>query len=111
MALKFGLAIMNDFPPDVVPADRIAPMREQVRAARDAGLSSIWMPQPYLGSMPTLQPLPTLAAMAQDAGEMTLGTNMFILPLRHPVDVAEAFAPLDPPPGGAPSPASAWGTA
>ena len=95
MALKFGLAIMNDFPPDVVPADRIGPMREQVRAARDAGLSSIWMLQHYLGSMPTLQPLPTLAAMAQDAGEMTLGTNMFILPLRHPVDVAEDFATLD----------------
>ena len=95
MALKFGLAIMNDVPPDVVPADRIGPMREQVRAARDAGLSSIWMLQHYLGSMPTLQPLPTLAAMAQDAGEMTLGTNMFILPLRHPVDVAEDFATLD----------------
>ncbi len=95
MALKFGLAIMNDFPPGVVPADRVGPMREQVRAARDAGLSSIWMLQHYLGSMPTLQPLPTLAAMAQDAGEMTLGTNMFILPLRHPVDVAEDFATLD----------------
>ncbi len=95
MALRFGLAIMNDFPPDVVPADRVGPMREQVRGARDAGLSSIWMLQHYLGSMPTLQPLPTLAAMAQAAGEMTLGTNMFILPLRHPVDVAEDFATLD----------------
>lgn len=95
MALKFGLAIMNDFPPGVVPADRVGPMREQVRAARDAGLSSIWLLQHYLGSMPTLQPLPTLAAMAQDAGDMTLGTNMFILPLRHPVDVAEDFATLD----------------
>jgi alkanesulfonate monooxygenase SsuD/methylene tetrahydromethanopterin reductase-like flavin-dependent oxidoreductase (luciferase family) len=53
------------------------------------------MLQHYLGSMPTLQPLPTLAAMVHDAGEMTLGTNMFILPLRHPVDVAEDFATLD----------------
>lgn len=95
MPLKFGLAIMNDFPPEVVPADRVAQIREQVRAARDAGLSSVWMLQHYLGSMPTLQPVPTLAAMAQDSGEMTLGTNMFILPLRHPVDVAEEFATLD----------------
>jgi alkanesulfonate monooxygenase SsuD/methylene tetrahydromethanopterin reductase-like flavin-dependent oxidoreductase (luciferase family) len=45
--------------------------------------------------MPTLQPVPLLAALAQDAGEMTLGTNMFILPLRHPVEVAEEFATLD----------------
>jgi len=95
MTLKFGLAIMNDFPPDVVPASRIAQLREQVRAARDSGISSVWMLQHYLGSMPTLQPVPTLAALAQDAGEMTLGTNMFILPLRHPVDVAEDFATLD----------------
>jgi alkanesulfonate monooxygenase SsuD/methylene tetrahydromethanopterin reductase-like flavin-dependent oxidoreductase (luciferase family) len=95
MALKFGLAIMNDFPPGVVPADRIPEMREQVRSARESGIASVWMLQHYLGSMPTLQPVPTLAALAQDAGEMTLGTNMFILPLRHPVDVAEDFATLD----------------
>ncbi|GAA4671574.1 LLM class flavin-dependent oxidoreductase [Nocardioides nanhaiensis] len=93
--LQFGLAIMNDFPAEVVPAERIAPMREQVRAASDAGISSVWVLQHYLGGMPTLQPLPTLAALAADASEMTLGTNMFILPLRHPVEVAEEFATLD----------------
>ncbi len=95
VTLKFGLAIMNDFPPDVVPADRIAAMREQVRAARDAGISSIWVLQHYLGNMPTLQPVPILSALAQEAGDMTLGTNMFILPLHHPVQVAEDFATLD----------------
>ena len=95
MALEFGLAIMNDFPPGVVPASREAMMREQVREASRSGISSVWLLQHYLGSMPTLQPVPTLAALAQDAGEMTLGTNMFILPLRHPVEVAEEFANLD----------------
>jgi alkanesulfonate monooxygenase SsuD/methylene tetrahydromethanopterin reductase-like flavin-dependent oxidoreductase (luciferase family) len=95
VALKFGLAIMNDFPPDVVPADRIAMLREQVRAASQSGISSVWALQHYLGSMPTLQPVPLLATLSQDAGEMTLGTNMFILPLHHPVDVAEDFATLD----------------
>ena len=95
MALEFGLAIMNDFPPEVVPASRVSMMREQVREASRSGISSVWMLQHYLGSMPTLQPVPTLAALAADAGEMTLGTNMFILPLRHPVEVAEEFATLD----------------
>ena len=93
--LKFGLAVMNDFPPGVVPADRIASMREQVRAARESGISSVWALQHYLGGMPTLQPVPLLAALAADAGGMVLGTNMFILPLRHPVEVAEEFATLD----------------
>jgi alkanesulfonate monooxygenase SsuD/methylene tetrahydromethanopterin reductase-like flavin-dependent oxidoreductase (luciferase family) len=95
MALRFGLAVMNDFPPGVVPAERLAPMREQVRVASRSGISSIWVLQHYLGAMPTLQPVPLLAALAEHAGDMSLGTNMFILPLRHPVEVAEEFSTLD----------------
>jgi len=95
MTLRFGLALMNDFPPEVVPADRVAHMREQARAAARSGISSLWVLQHYLGAMPTLQPVPTLAALAADSGSMSLGTNMFILPLRHPVEVAEEFATLD----------------
>lgn len=93
--MKFGLALMNDFPPDVVPADRVAQLREQTRAAAAAGIDSVWVLQHYLGNMPTLQPVPLLTALAADAGDMFLGTNMFILPLRHPVAVAEEFATLD----------------
>jgi alkanesulfonate monooxygenase SsuD/methylene tetrahydromethanopterin reductase-like flavin-dependent oxidoreductase (luciferase family) len=93
--VKFGLAVMNDFPPDVVPADRLAQLRHQVRAAAAAGFDSVWTLQHYLGNMPTLQPVPLLSALAADAGDMFLGTNMFILPLRHPVAVAEEFATLD----------------
>jgi alkanesulfonate monooxygenase SsuD/methylene tetrahydromethanopterin reductase-like flavin-dependent oxidoreductase (luciferase family) len=93
--MKFGLAIMNDFPPGTVAAERVALLREQIRAARDAGIDSVWVLQHYLGNMPTLQPLPLLSALAADAGDMYLGTNMFILPLRHPVGVAEEFSTLD----------------
>ena len=95
MPLKFGLALQNDFPSHVRPASRIGELREQTRAARDAGLRSVWVLNHFLGNMATLQPLPTLAALAEHAGEMSLGTNMFILPLRHPVAVAEEFATLD----------------
>lgn len=95
MALKFGLALMNDFPPGEDVPRRVGLLREQARAAEDAGLSSVWVLQHYLGSMPTLQPVPLLSALAQDTGSMNIGTNMFILPLRHPVDVAEDFATLD----------------
>jgi alkanesulfonate monooxygenase SsuD/methylene tetrahydromethanopterin reductase-like flavin-dependent oxidoreductase (luciferase family) len=93
--MKFGLAIMNDFPPGTLAADRVALLREQVRAASEAGIDSVWVLQHYLGNMPTLQPVPLLSALAADAGDMYLGTNMFILPLRHPVGVAEEFATLD----------------
>jgi len=93
--MRFGLAIMNDFPPGVVPAQRIPALREQVAAAREAGFSSVWMLQHYLGNMPTLQPLPTLAALTSETGGMDIGTNMLILPLHHPVEVAELYATLD----------------
>lgn len=100
MPLTFGLALQNDFPPHISPAARIGELREQVRAARASGIRSVWMLNHYLGNMATYQPVPALAALAEHAGDMTLGTNMFILPLRHPVDVAEEFATLDQVSGG-----------
>ena len=95
MALKFGLALMNDFPPDVSPSTRVGALREQAGAAAVSGVESVWVLQHYLGSMPTLQPLHLLAALAADTGEMSVGTNMYILPLRHPVGAAEEFSTLD----------------
>lgn len=95
MGMTFGLALQTDFPPHVSPAVRVDELREQVRAARDAGLTSIWALNHYLGNMQTFQPLTILSALAEHAGDMMVGTNMFILPLRHPVDVAEEFASLD----------------
>ena len=95
MALKFGLALMNDFPPEVSPSTRIGALREQARAANISGIESIWVLQHYLGSMPTLQPLHLLAALSADTGRMSVGTNMYILPLRHPIAAAEEFSTLD----------------
>jgi alkanesulfonate monooxygenase SsuD/methylene tetrahydromethanopterin reductase-like flavin-dependent oxidoreductase (luciferase family) len=95
MALTFGLALMNDFPPGTRPTDRIAALREQAAEASRCGIESVWVLQHYLGSMPTLQPLLLLSALADCTGDMRVGTNMYILPLRHPVAAAEEFATLD----------------
>ncbi|MDT4936244.1 MAG: hypothetical protein QOK11_4136, partial [Pseudonocardiales bacterium] len=77
--MKFGLALMNDFPPGIVAADRVAALREQVRAAAAAGIDSVWALQHYLGNMPTLQPVPLLGALAADAGDLFLGTYMLFV--------------------------------
>src|SRR5260370_240800 len=90
--MQFGLAIMNDFPPGTVAAERVTLLREQVRAAREAGIGSIWVLQRYLGNMPTVQPGPLLAALAADARSMCLRPNKLILPLLHPGGVAEAWS-------------------
>src|SRR3712207_4261870 len=39
--------------------------------------------------------MPLLGRLAADAGEMILGTNIILLPLHHPVEIAEQFATLD----------------
>lgn len=95
MTLTFGLVLMNDFPPGTHVRGRVESLREQAVVAGENGMRSLWVLQHYLGSMPTLQPLQVLASVAEHAGDMALGTNMFILPLRHPVEVAEEFATLD----------------
>ena len=93
--MRFGLAVVNDFPPGTLSQEKIAHLRDQVRAASEAGFDSVWLLHHYLGNMETLAPNPTMAALAPHIGTMDIGTNMFILPLSHPVEVAESFATLD----------------
>jgi alkanesulfonate monooxygenase SsuD/methylene tetrahydromethanopterin reductase-like flavin-dependent oxidoreductase (luciferase family) len=42
-----------------------------------------------------LAPIPVLSYLLRDAGSMTIGTNILIMPLLHPVHVAEDAATLD----------------
>src|SRR3954453_16959629 len=93
--MRFGLALMNDYPAGADVASRREQLGEQALAAREAGIESVWLLQHYLGNMPTLQPVPLLGWLAARVPDIGLGTNMFILPLRHPVAVAEEFATLD----------------
>jgi alkanesulfonate monooxygenase SsuD/methylene tetrahydromethanopterin reductase-like flavin-dependent oxidoreductase (luciferase family) len=93
--MEFGLYLMNDFQPGMVPADYLDEMKAQVEIAGEAGFTSVWALQHFVGNMKTLQPLPLLSYLAPFSGSMGLGTCIFILPLRHPISVAEDFATLD----------------
>ena len=75
---------------------RFDDLLEQVRLARDLGFDTILAPQHYL-SQPhqMLQPIPLLARLAAESGEMRLATCILLLPLLNPVDVAEQLATLD----------------
>lgn len=66
------------------------------RAARDCGFDSLWAHQHYLSTpYQYFQPIPTLARVAAEAGEMTLAINIILLTLHNPVDMAEQIATLD----------------
>ena len=96
MAMKFGLALSVQHPPEDPPPVRFQDHVEQVRLARTIGFDSVWASQHYLSAPFTyFQPIPTLARVAADAEGMTLGTGCLLLPLHHPVEVAEQIATLD----------------
>ncbi len=69
---------------------------EVVRTASKLGFAWISASQ-HLISHPTrwAQPIPILARMAPEAGDMRLLTQMLLLPLHNPVVVAEEVATLD----------------
>jgi alkanesulfonate monooxygenase SsuD/methylene tetrahydromethanopterin reductase-like flavin-dependent oxidoreductase (luciferase family) len=93
---KVGLYIGTQFPPGYDVAVALKDMREQVRAARDSGFSSLWVPHHYLTQpMQMLSPIPMLAHLLRDAEGMTIGTNILVMPLLHPVHVAEEAVTLD----------------
>lgn len=94
--MKFGLALSVQHQPDDSQADRFREHLEQVRLARAVGFDSVWASQHYLSAPFTyFQPIPTLARVAGEAGGMALGTGCLLLPLHHPVEVAEQLATLD----------------
>jgi alkanesulfonate monooxygenase SsuD/methylene tetrahydromethanopterin reductase-like flavin-dependent oxidoreductase (luciferase family) len=94
--MKFGLSVPVQHRPDEPSAVRIRELLEQVRLARDLGFHSISASQHYLASpFQYLQPIPLLARIAAESGAMTLITNILLLPLYHPVDLAEQLATLD----------------
>ena len=94
--MRFGLALaVQHLPTDSQPA-RFQEHVEQVRLARTVGFDSVWAGQHYLAEPFTyFQPIPTLARVAAEAEGMRLGTGVLLLPLHHPVEVAETLATLD----------------
>jgi probable F420-dependent oxidoreductase len=94
--MKFGVFLGTQHQQGDEPARRVREHIEQVRFMSGAGFDSVWVGQHYV-TYPHqyLQPVPLLGRLAAEAGVMTLGTSLLLLPLHHPVEIAEQFATLD----------------
>lgn len=96
MTMKFGLYLSNQHGPHESIAARCRDHLEQARVAREVGLDSIWAGQHYLADpFQMLHHIPMLARAMAEAPGLTFGTNLIVLPLHHPVEVAEVVATLD----------------
>jgi alkanesulfonate monooxygenase SsuD/methylene tetrahydromethanopterin reductase-like flavin-dependent oxidoreductase (luciferase family) len=95
-AIELGIGLSVQHLPDDSQPARFREHLEQVRLARAVGFGSVWASQHYLSDPFTyFQPIPTLGRVAAEAEGMRLGTGILLLPLLHPVDVAEQLATLD----------------
>lgn len=98
--VQIGLYLTNQHP---VGADMVEALRGQIRLlhhARDHGWDSVWGAQHFLPTMAMTQPVPFLARLAAEAGEMRVGLGILLLALANPLDVAETYASMDVVSGG-----------
>lgn len=76
--------------------DRLREHLEQVRAARDAGFMSVFAGQHYFSNpYQMLHPIPLLARVAAEAGDMYIGTGVLLAALYNPVEIAELATSID----------------
>ncbi len=97
--MRFGTYLLNTYVPELDgPGPRLyARWLEQFDAAEDLGFDSLWVTEhhflPFGGMVPNPQML--LAAASQRTRRLRLGTSVSLVPMHHPIRIAEDFAMLD----------------
>lgn len=77
------------------PSTYIANLLDRIPAARAAGMSSVWVGQHLLGHpWPVLDTSVYLGRLAAEIGDMEMG-GVYLLPLAHPIRLAESLVTLD----------------
>jgi len=94
--MKLGIYLNSQHPAGDDPARRFAETLEQVRLIRSLGFDSIWAGEHHVTPGYHYFPqLPLLQRLAADAEGLWFGTNVTLLPLHNPVELAEDAAFLD----------------
>jgi alkanesulfonate monooxygenase SsuD/methylene tetrahydromethanopterin reductase-like flavin-dependent oxidoreductase (luciferase family) len=94
--MKLGIYLNAQHPAADDPARRFAETVEQVRLIRSLGFDSIWGGEHHVTPGFHYFPLlPMLQRLAPEADGLGVGTNLVLLPLHNPVELAEVGAFLD----------------
>lgn len=94
--MKLGIYLNAQHPAGDDPARRFAETVEQVRLIRQLGFDSIWSGEHHVTDGFHYFPLlPMLQRLAAEAEGLHIGTNIVLLPLHNPVEMAEIGAFLD----------------
>ena len=96
---KFGIHLNHEFEKGSDTQAKIDQLIRYTHTARDLGLDSILGMHHYLSSLETIQPLPLLARLIPESGDMRLGIGIYLF-YEHPVMLAENWATIDQLSGG-----------
>jgi alkanesulfonate monooxygenase SsuD/methylene tetrahydromethanopterin reductase-like flavin-dependent oxidoreductase (luciferase family) len=96
LTLSMGIYLNTQHPETDDARVRYLELVEQTRTAQRLGFDSIWAGEHHLTPGFHFFPqLTLLANLAAYSGDMALGTNLVLLPLHNPVDLAERIALID----------------
>jgi alkanesulfonate monooxygenase SsuD/methylene tetrahydromethanopterin reductase-like flavin-dependent oxidoreductase (luciferase family) len=94
--MRIGMFTAVQWSPEKNPGAFLESLREQVRAARDNGFSSLLVGQHLLtGPIGMFQPHPLLGLLVEDAAGMQIGPGVLLLGMMNPVLAAEEAATID----------------
>ncbi|HVP27829.1 MAG TPA: LLM class flavin-dependent oxidoreductase [Myxococcota bacterium] len=92
--LRLGLALGGPTGRDAVRAGW-ARLLERAAFAEELGFHSVWVPEGHFRRGAMASPLVALSAVAARTRRIGLGTTSLLLPIHHPLRVAEEVAALD----------------
>ena len=97
--MKFDYYVLNSYIPaaDGEGPELYSKWIEQVTLAEELGFECAWFTEHHFGRFGGMLPSPPMlmAALAQRTQRIRLGTAVVLLPLHHPLHVAEETAMLD----------------
>ena len=94
--ISVGLFLSNQQPPERDPLEALDEQFAMVHYVRDHGWDSVFTGHHYLlDEVRKLQPVPFLARLSAETGDMRVGIAILLLSLQNPVEVAETVASLD----------------
>jgi len=94
--MKFGLVLSTMYPLAGPARGHLEEWLGALRRAREYAFDAVFVGQHYLhDDLQMFQPLPLLARACAERGHLRVGSAILLLPLMHPVDVAEQLATLD----------------
>lgn len=95
--MEFGIFYQLPCADDQNPADRYADTISQAQLADELGFDTVWLAEVHFNPRFSVLPAPLLlgSAIAQTTKRLKIATAVNLMPLHHPVRLAEEFATLD----------------